>query len=600
MPPWKAEPGYGGDFVDQHPLTGDEIDRIERWVEAGAPEGDPAQLPRAPTWPSGWQLGIPDQVLTFDKPYALPAGGADLLRVFVLRIPGKGRRYVRGLEFRPGNPAVVHHANIRIDRTSRSRELDAADPSPGYDGLMANSAQYPDGHFLGWTPGQVAPLLPKGLAWTLEPGTDLVVELHLQPTGKPETVAPSFGFYYSSDAPDRTPAMLRLGKQDIDIPAGASGYTITDSYVLPVDVEVEAVQPHAHYRARDIRGAATLPDGTTRWLIVIKDWDFRWQHVYRYVKPFELPRGTTLTMQYTYDNSAGNARNPRRPPERAVWGQRSSDEMGNLWIQVQPKSNRDLGALNTDFRRKAAADDAIGYEMMLRRDPLNVAYHNDAALLYLELGQAARAAAHFQTVAELHPKSAAAWFNLGTALLGARRVDEAIGNLRRAIALDANHVQALTNLGNALVAQGVFDEAIAHYSRALAVDPANSVLHNNLGRALELSGNARDAQTHFRRAAALDPRYAEPHYNLGRAAMAARRLPEAVAEFRKAIELAPEFVAALVDLAEVLCSSPDGQVFDPDLAVRLAERASTLTERRDARVLEVLGQAYAAKRKRER
>src|SRR4029077_15934709 len=156
------------------------------------------------------------------------------------------------LEFRPGDPRVVHHANIRIDRTRRSRELDEQDPEAGYEGLMANSAEYPDGHFLGWTPGQIAPLLPKGLAWLLTPGTDLVVELHLQPSGKPERIQPSFGLFFTNDPPERIPFMLRLGSESIDIAAGAKDYTVIDSYELPVDAEIQAVQPHAHYRAREI------------------------------------------------------------------------------------------------------------------------------------------------------------------------------------------------------------------------------------------------------------------------------------------------------------------------------------------------------------
>ena len=560
MPPWKAEPSYGGEFVDQHPLTSAEIDLIARWVEAGAPEGDPRDLPRAPAWTSGWQLGAPDQVLTFAEPYVLPAEGTDVLRIFVVPIPTSIRRYVRGLEFRPGNSSVVHHANIRIDRTPRSRQLDDGDPAPGYDGLMANSAMYPDGHFLGWTPGQVAPLLPKGLAWTLEPGADLVVELHLQPAGKPERVAPSIGLYYTKDPPDRTPVMLRLGRQDIDIPAGAGEHTITDSYVLPVDVEVEAVQPHAHYRAREIRGTATLPDGSTRWLIYIKDWDFRWQHVFRYVKPFGLPRGTTLSMRFTYDNSAANPRNPRRPPERVSWGQRSSDEMGNLWIQVQPRSDHDLDTLNQDFRPKAAADDATGYEMMLRGDPNNVAYHNDVAVLYLGLAQADRAVAHFQTALELQPGSAAAFFNLGTALMSAGQLDAAARNFRRALDLNANYVAAHTNLGNALAALGTFDEALEHYRRALALEPNSAVLHNNLGHVL----------------------------------VAAGRIPEAVDELRKAVALKPDWAPALVDLAELLGSAGDERVLNPDEAVRLAERGAAITGRKDARALDVLAEAYAA------
>ena len=104
-------------------------------------------------------------------------------------------------------------------------------------------------------------------------GTDLVVEIHFVPNGKTETVKPSVGLYLTDDPPTRTPAMLRLGRQDIEIPAGQKDYVSTDTFVLPVDVDVLAVQPHAHYRAREVRGTATRPDGTTTPLIYIKDWD---------------------------------------------------------------------------------------------------------------------------------------------------------------------------------------------------------------------------------------------------------------------------------------------------------------------------------------
>jgi hypothetical protein len=231
----------------------------------------------------------------------------------VIPLPTEKRRYVRGLEFRPCN-RVVHHANIRIDRTPASRRFDTEDPAPGDDGLIAHSAGYPDGHFLGWTPGQAAPLLPKGLAWTLEPGADLVVELHMQPSGRSEIVQPSIGFFFGDDPPERTPAMLRLGRQNLDIPAGESRYRSTDSFVLPVDIEVHAVQPHAHYLAREVRGTARLPDGRVQPLIYVRDWDFRWQQFYRYATPFTLPKGTTLSMEFVFDNSAANPRNPSRPP----------------------------------------------------------------------------------------------------------------------------------------------------------------------------------------------------------------------------------------------------------------------------------------------
>lgn len=333
MPPWKSEPEYG-EFIGQRPLSAAEIATFQRWVSEGALQGDIRDLPPLPARTDGWQLGTPDLVLTPEQTYTLPPEGADRFRVFVLPIPVTLARYVRGVEFRPHDPRVVHHANILLDRTSSSRERNEQDPTLGESGLLAATAEYPSGHLLGWTPGQPDPLLPKGLAWPLVPDTDLVVQLHLVPNGTSQPVQFSVGLYFTSDPPQRTPVILGLGRRDIEIPAGQCDYTITDSYVMPVDADVLALKPHAHYRAREIKGSAMLPDGSTKHLIYIRDWDFHWQHVYRYVTPIALPRGTTLTMRYTYDNSPDNRRNPELPPRHVEWGPRSSDEMGDLWVQV--------------------------------------------------------------------------------------------------------------------------------------------------------------------------------------------------------------------------------------------------------------------------
>jgi Flp pilus assembly protein TadD len=495
MPPWKADPA-DGPFVGQHPLTVSEIDLLRRWYDAGAPEGDPADLPPARAWTEGWQLGKPDLVIALKQPYALPAEGTDAFRIFVLPIPVTTARFVRGLEFRPGNAKVVHHANIRIDTTPTSRRLDEADPAPGYDGLIARTATYPDGHFLGWTPGQAAPLLPSDLAWRLAAGTDLVVELHMQPSGKVEQVAPSIGLYFGDAAapfdtaqgrPRRTPAMLRLGRQNIDIPAGDAKYLVTDSYTLPVDVEVEAVQPHAHYRARDVRGMATLPDGSIRPLIDIADWDFRWQHVYRFETPPRLPKGTTLSMRYTYDNSSDNERNPQRPPVRARWGQRSAEEMGDLWIQVLTKNDRDLETLSRDFRPKVAAEDVNGYEAEIEKHPADVGLHDDVALLYLELGNSAGAIAHFRTSLVLKPHSAVAHYNLGTALTVARRLDAAAEEYRSALTIDPAYANAHNNLGNVLLAQKKYDAAILEFAEVVRLQPDSEAAAKNLAAARALA-----------------------------------------------------------------------------------------------------------------
>ena len=484
MPPWKADPS-DGPFVGQHPLIDAEIRLLRQWADEGAAEGDARDLPPPRAWPEGWQLGTPDLVVTLPEPYTLAAEGTDVFRIFVLPIPTDRLRFVRGLEFRGGNAKVVHHANIRVDPTPASRRLDAADPAPGYDGVIARSAEYPDGHFLGWTPGQVAPLLPKALAWRLEPNTDLVVELHMQPSGKPERVAPSIGFYFSDEPPTRTPAMLRLGRQSIDIPAGDPRYVITDSYVLPVDVDVEAVQPHAHYRARDVRGAATLPDGSTKRLIDVADWDFRWQHVFRFVAPVHLPKGTTLSMRYTYDNSSANTRNPEHPAKRARWGQRSSDEMGDLWIQVLTRDERALDVLSRDFRPKVAAEDVIGYEVEVEKHPDDAALHDSVAMLYLELGRHEPAIAHFRRSAALEPQSAKAHYNLGTALIAARRLDEAAASFHEALRLDPSYAVAHNNLGNVLLAQGKTEDAIHEFREVVRLLPDSEAAKKNLAAALQ-------------------------------------------------------------------------------------------------------------------
>ena len=557
MPPWKSEPGLV-EFVGQRHLTSLEISTIERWVTDGTLEGEGA--PASPEWTEGWQLGKPDLVVSLPQPYTLPAEGIDVSRVFVLPLPTGAMRYVKGLEFRPGNPRVVHHANIRIDRTPASRRLDEADPSPGYNGLIPRSAAFPDGYFLGWTPGQISPLLPKGMAWRLDSGSDLVVEIHMQPSGRPEAVNPSIGLYFTDDPPERTPVMLRLGRQNIDITPGDSRYVEEDSFVLPVDVDLQALQPHAHHRAREVTGLATFPDGTSRWLIKIDSWDFRWQHVYRLVSPMFLPRGTTVSMRYVFDNSVANLRNPQQPPTRVSWGQFSRDEMGDLWMQVLARTDRDRQVLNDSIRPKMMAEDAVGYEMMIKREPSKVSLHDDAGVLYLELNRPAEATVHFKASADLAPQSAAAHYNYATAL----------------------------------TMTGKMNEAIAEYERSIAIRPDYALARNNLASALVRMGRTAEAIQQFREALRLDPSYVEAHFNLGGALSVQGRPREAAAEYRRAVELKPDLTPALIELAWLLAASSDAALRNPDQALRIAERAVSLTERRDARALDALGAALAA------
>jgi tetratricopeptide (TPR) repeat protein len=594
MPPWKAEPGYG-EFLGQQPMSDAEIDLIRRWVEDGAVEGEPRDLPAVPDWSDGWQLGTPDLIVTPPQAYTLGAEGTDAFRVFVIPIPTVIARYIKGVEFRPGNSRVVHHANILLDRTARSRELNEHDSTLGERGLLAGSATYPSGHFLGWTPGLPDRLLPGALSWRLEPGTDLVVQLHMVPSGKPEVVQFSVGFYFSDEVPERSPGVLRLGHQNIDIAAGQRHYTVSDSFELPVDVDVLALKPHAHYRAREIRAFATLPDGSTRWLLSIKDWDFRWQHVYRYVAPVVLPKGSIIQSDVVYDNSADNPRNPQQPPQRVRWGPRSSDEMGDLWLQMLPRDDRDLALLNRDIQRKLIVEDAIGYEGLIEAEPGNIVLHDDVAGRYLQLGRLHEAAAHYETSIRLNPQSALGHFNLGATLMLAGRGEQAIAEFKESLRLDPGYAAAHNNIGNVLDRQGKLADALVHYRAALRLNPASAAAHNNIGFVMARRGDVAEAQSQFREALTIDPDSADAHYNMGLALERTGNMSEAVDHFRNALRIKPDWAAALSDLAWALATASTAMVRDPEEAVHLAERAAKITEGRNADTLDALAAAYAAR-----
>ncbi len=591
MPPWKDD-GEGGEFVGQPRLTSDEIALLARW--AADPRQGPGGPPATPSWPDGWHLGPPDLIVTLPAGYSVPAEASDVFRIFAVPLEVTGTRYVRGIEFHPGNARVVHHANLRIDRTRATRRLDEEDPAPGYDGLMARTAEYPDGHFLGWTPGQIAPLVDADLAWRLDPGTDLVVQLHLQPSGKVEPVQPVIGFYFGDRPATRTPSIVRLGSQGIDIPPGDDRYVVEDRYQLPVDATLLAVQPHAHYRAVDVSGTASFPDGTVRPLIHIGQWDFRWQHVYRYAEPIRLPRGTTLSMRYVYDNSADNPRNPQRPPARVRWGQKSFDEMGDLWFQLATSSDEDRARLGTEVQAKMSAEDFIGLETMLASSPDDTALHDDAAVLALLLGRPAVAVSHFRATAERRPNEAAAHYNLATALTQAGLFDDAIAGYERALALNPRYAVALSNLGDALMAAGRPDEAIVRYEAAIAADPRLPEARNNLGAALWRKGELPRAERELREALRLRPGYAEAYFNLGHTALRDGRLDQAAGFFRQAAALKGDWPVALTTAAWVLATAGDPAVRAPAQAVVFAERAARLTARRDARTLDVLAVALAS------
>ena len=322
MPPWLPEP-QELKFADELPLSDREIELISRWVEQGSVEGNAADLPPTPKVVEGWRLGKPDLILTATKPLVLPPQGTDTYWNFIFPVPIDQTRWVKAVEIRPGDKRYVHHANILVDRAGAARQREA-EPGAGFGGMeirIESQVFDPDSHLLFWKPGTVPSVEPEGMALRLDKGTDLILNTHLQPSGKPEVIQPSIGIYFTPHAATKFPMLLQMENDlKLDIPPGEKDFIVTDDLTLPIDVDLMAIYPHAHYLGKDIQAYATLPDGAKKSLIHIPEWNLNWQAVYRYAEPVRLPKGTTISLRYSYDNSEQNPLNPNHPPRAWLAG----------------------------------------------------------------------------------------------------------------------------------------------------------------------------------------------------------------------------------------------------------------------------------------
>src|SRR5688572_8968070 len=547
MPPWLPEPGHG-EFAGERRLRDDQIALIAKWVESGAPEGNPADAPKPPVFSGGWQLGTPDLVLTLPEPYVLQPGGRDVFRNFVIPVPIDAPRYVRAVEFRADRPQVLHHADLATDVGRVSRQLDRAEPGPGFATMDGAQVQ----NVYGWSPGKVPVMEAADNAWTLNPGTDFVLLLHMIAGATSETVQPSIGLFFSDAPPTRTPISVKLEAHGIAIPAGESNYVVEDSYVLPVDVDAVSIYPHAHYLGKEMRGTATLPDGSQKDLLWIRRWDFRWQDRYRYRSPVFLPRGTRLSMRFTYDNSAANPNNRNNPPQRVRSGPRSNDEMGQLWIEVVPRRAEDATILNADFVRRSMLAAIASAELDVRLDPNVSAAHNILATRYLQLGRVADAQAQLEEALRLDPRDAEAASNLGTVLQAQGRLAEAMQHLRRAVSLKPKNDSVRFNLGAGLLAAGQPDAAMREFRTAIALNPENAEAHFNLGVLLGPRYQLDEAVAHLRRAVEINPRHADGYHNLSVAYGLQGRIGDGITAAQAALRLKPDSPAAQQQLQRLL------------------------------------------------
>jgi len=347
MPPWKAEPGYGS-FANERRLSEPQIALIREWAKAGAPEGDTKDKPAPPVFPNGWAAGQPDKVLTLSHKFEVAADGPDQYRCFVLPLDTAQDVYLSGMEFRPGNRRVVHHALVYADTTGTARKLAADSPDGSYT-CFGGPKFPPSGLLGGWAPGASPPPDSPSLSQLIRQGTDIVVQIHYHPSGKPEEDQSSLGLKFSGP-PTKGRAGIVLSSRRIAIPAGDPHYVVKTGVTLPRDVDVFGITPHAHYLGTDMQVNAVLPDGTTQHLIRIKDWDFNWQGQYRYKEPVHLPQGTRVELEYVYDNSENNPHNPAHPPVPVTWGEETQNEMAVLFLSVALPSPADVPAFRREMR----------------------------------------------------------------------------------------------------------------------------------------------------------------------------------------------------------------------------------------------------------
>ncbi len=355
----------------------------------------------------------------------------------------------------------------------------------------------PPGHFLFWKPGAPPASEPEGFAWLLAPGNDLVLNTHLQPDGKPESVQPSIGIYFTDKPPTHFPVLLQLEHDGaLNIPPGAKDFIASDDFRLPVDLDVLAVYPHAHYLGKLMEGYATLPDGKRQWLIRISDWDLNQQAVYRYQKPvFSPERHARFHALPLRQFGVANPRNPHLPAaarqkpgkqcHRRKWvicglqvlprgpgDKRRELEEALMQHHVEKYPNDYAAYLNLGELKLSRLDSqgaVTALEAAVRIDPKQSQGHNILGAAFTRVGRAPEAAQQFQLAVSLDPGNVNARYNLVIALVKTGKLDEAAGHMKQVIEAYPNDARAHNLWGELLMQQQKYPEAIAEFDEAIRI-----------------------------------------------------------------------------------------------------------------------------------
>jgi hypothetical protein len=359
MPPWFADPAHGKWSNDAR-LSAAEIATIGAWVDAGAPEGNPAHLPKRPVRTEGWALGKPDIEIDIGEDYEVTPG-EDAYEHFVVQTNFKEGKWIRAAAIKPGNREVVHHAHVLlVSEDLKAMEAASTKNLPALsqyliregklsrirmDAPVVNDACAVDapnlpflrgaqeGALASFLPGRPPDVFPDGTAKWIPPGAKLEFVIHYALVDKKgHKDRTSVGLYLADGPPRQVLRRMDLRNFFMSIPAGAPNHEVRRCFDFEEDRLLLSFTPHFHYRGKDVRYELVHPDGRKETLLWVPRYDFNWQLVYRAQDPLRIRKGSRLIVTTHYDNSPNNPANPD-PKQTIRWGDKSEEEMMTSWIE---------------------------------------------------------------------------------------------------------------------------------------------------------------------------------------------------------------------------------------------------------------------------
>jgi hypothetical protein len=347
MPPWHADAPHGT-FLNERALTAAEKETIAKWANGGAPKGDPKDMPATPSFPEGWTVGKPDAVFEMTEPYKLPADGTIQYEYFYIPTNFTEPKWVKSIEIRPGNREVVHHVLVYYRAAPDMQRTPVLKPNAQTartppeaeqaQGVHLNPVQrgLPPRRLLAtYAPGTVSQSAPEGTAFRLEPGGIIELQMHYTTKGEAATDRTKVGLIYSKEA---APLEVRPGQfinGSFTLPAGAADVAVEADAEFMQDATVWGIFPHTHLRGKKWSYKMILPDGTTKTILSVPNYDFNWQTYYMFKEPLKVVKGTKIVSTAWYDNSPRNKSNPD-PKIDVKWGDQTWEEMQYTGILFTP------------------------------------------------------------------------------------------------------------------------------------------------------------------------------------------------------------------------------------------------------------------------